>query len=181
MRKILTLACCTICAVLMSTTAFGQKFPDLDKSPMDAAAYPSDYRNSDKLIKIVYSRPQLKDRSLESLAPQGKVWRTGANEAPELTLYTEMKLGDTALKPGTYSFYAIPGEDSWTVIVNKSLNTWGSYFYEEANDVARITVPTSTGEEPLEAFTIVFDEADNGVNMHMGWDTTRVVVPFEKM
>jgi hypothetical protein len=72
--------------LLMSTNVSAQKFSKLDKSPMDAAAFPRDYKVSDKLIKIVYSRPQLKGRTVSKLAPNGKVWRTGANEAAELTL-----------------------------------------------------------------------------------------------
>jgi hypothetical protein len=39
---------------------------------------------------VTYSRPQLKGRSLNELAPAGKVWRTGANEAAEITLYKDM-------------------------------------------------------------------------------------------
>ena len=37
------------------------------------------------------------------------------------------------------------------------LNVWGSYFYKQANDVARLKVPVTTGTESLEAFSIVFD------------------------
>jgi hypothetical protein len=48
--------------------------------------------------KVTYSRPQLKGRSLNELAPAGKVWRTGANEAAEITLYKDMKLGETKVK-----------------------------------------------------------------------------------
>ena len=165
--------------MLMTLQVNAQKFPGLDKSPMDAASFPSDYKVSDKLIKIVYSRPQLNGRALSELAPNGKVWRTGANEAAELSLYTDMKLGDTSIKAGVYTFYTIPGEKDWTVIISKDLNVWGSYFYNEANDVARLSVPVQSGE-PLEAFSIAFDASDNGVNMHLGWDTTRVVVPFTK-
>ncbi|MEM1001731.1 MAG: hypothetical protein AAGH46_03675 [Bacteroidota bacterium] len=40
-----------------------QKFSPMDKSPMDAASFPSSYKESNKLIKVVYSRPQLKGRS----------------------------------------------------------------------------------------------------------------------
>jgi hypothetical protein len=171
----------TLSALLLTFTVTGQKFSDLDKSPMDAAAYPSDYRNSDKLIRIIYSRPQLKDRELETLAPHGKVWRTGANEAPELTLYTDMKLGDERLSEGTYSLYTIPGKDEWTIIINANLNTWGSYFYEEEQDIVRITVPARTADESLEAFSIVFEESDSGVDMHLGWGSQRVTVPFQKI
>ncbi|WP_303318114.1 DUF2911 domain-containing protein [Flavivirga abyssicola] len=165
--------------MLLSANVGAQKFSKLDKSPMDAAAFPTSYKDANKLIKIVYSRPQLKGRALSKLAPNGKVWRLGANEAAELTLYTDMKLGNTSIKAGTYTFYAIPGDKEWTAIISKDLNVWGSYFYKEANDVARLSVPVTSGES-LEAFSITFDEANGAINMHLGWDTTRVAVPFTK-
>ncbi len=167
-------------AILLSTNAQAQKFSDLDKSPMDAAAYPSDYKDANKLIKIVYSRPQLKGRTLSKLAPNGEVWRTGANEAAELTLYTDMSVGGTVVKAGTYTLATIPGDKEWTVIVSSDLNTWGSYFYKEANDVARIKVPVTMGKESLEAFSIAFNESKSGIDMHLGWDKVRVAVPFKK-
>ena len=166
--------------MLLSFNTNAQEFAKMDKSPMDAAAFPTTYKESNKLIKIVYSRPQLKDRAVSKLAPNGKVWRTGANEAAELTLYTDMKLGDTNVKAGTYTFYVIPGDTTWTAIISSDLNVWGSYFYKEANDVARLSVPVSTGEESLEAFSIAFKKSDDGVHMHLGWGTTRVAVPFTK-
>jgi hypothetical protein len=45
-----------------------------------------------------------------------------------------MKLGETKVKAGTYTLYAIP-EKSYTIIISKDLNVWGSY-YKETNDVA---------------------------------------------
>ncbi|MDD7886494.1 DUF2911 domain-containing protein [Flavivirga sp. 57AJ16] len=166
--------------MLLSTNVDAQKFSGLDKSPMDAAAFPTSYRDANKLIKIVYSRPQLKGRALSKLAPNGKVWRLGANEAAELTLYTDMKLGNKPVKAGTYTFYAIPGDKEWTVIISKDINAWGSYSYNEANDVARLSVPVTSEEESLEAFSIAFEEANGGAHMHLGWGTTRVAVPFTK-
>lgn len=178
LNRITTLTFSILMLLAINVTA--QEFKGLDKSPMDAAAFPANYKVADKLIKIVYSRPQLNDRKLSDLAPNGKVWRTGANEAAELTLYTDMKLGDTNIKAGTYTFYVIPGDKEWTAIISKDLNVWGSYFYNEANDVARLSVPVSTGKESLEAFSIAFEKSDNGVHMHLGWGTTRVAVPFTK-
>ncbi len=166
--------------LVFSSNTEAQKFPKMDVSPMDAASYPDDYRNSDKLIKITYSRPQLNGRELSSLTPNGKVWRTGANEATELTLYVDMKLGDTTIKAGTYTFCTIPGDSEWTAIINKDLNVWGSYFYNEANDVVRLKVPVTSSEDFVEAFSIVFEESDNGVDMLLGWGNARVKVPFTK-
>lgn len=166
--------------MLLSINVNAQKFSGLDKSPMDAASFPSSYKESNKLVKVIYSRPQLKGRELSTLAPNGKVWRTGANEAAELTLYTDMNLGDGLVKAGTYSLFTIPGEKEWTVILNSDLNVWGSYFYNEANDVARIKVVCTEAKESLEAFSIAFEKSDNGIYMHLGWGTKRIAVPFVK-
>ena len=167
-------------AMLFSLNSNAQKFSDLDKSPMDVAAFPSDYKDANKLIKITYSRPQLKGRAFATLAPTGKVWRAGANEAAELTLYVPMMLGDTKVPAGTYTFYVIPGEKEWTAIVNKDLNVWGSYFYKEDEDIARLSVPVTEADKSLEAFSIAFEEAKDGVHMHLGWGKKRAAVPFTK-
>ena len=166
--------------MLLSFNAEAQEFKPLDKSPMDAATFPSSYKESNKLIKITYGRPQLKGRGMNELAPAGKVWRTGANEAAELTLYTDMMLGDSKVKAGTYTFYVIPGEKEWTAIISTDLNVWGSYFYKQENDVARLAAPVSMVDESLEAFSIAFEKSDDGVHMHLGWDKVRVAVPFTK-
>lgn len=167
--------------MVLSTSMTAQEFSDLNKSPMDIASYPSSYKNANKQMKIIYSRPQLKGRSLEKLAPNGKVWRTGANEATELVLYTDYTLGGKTLKAGTYSLYTIPGDKEWTVIINSDLNTWGAYYYKEKNDVARIKVPVKTAKESLEAFSIALvDDGNKGVIMHLGWDTVRIEIPFVK-
>ncbi|CAD0007091.1 DUF2911 domain-containing protein [Flavobacterium chungangense] len=164
--------------MLLSSNVNAQKFPDLDKSPMDAASYPNDYKVSAKIAKITYSRPQLKGRSVSELAPNGKVWRTGANEAAEITFYKDVKLGDTKIKAGTYTLFTIPEKDSYTVIISKDLNVWGSYNYKAENDAARLKVPVTEGTESLEAFSMVFTKADKGIILNLGWDKVRVAIPF---
>lgn len=166
--------------MLLSANMNAQKFPDLDKSPMDVAAYPNDYKVATKVVKIQYSRPQLKGRPLSELAPNGKVWRTGANEAAEITFYKDVKLGTTKIKAGTYTLYTIPEKDTYTVIINKDLNVWGSYYYKQENDVARLSVPVTTAADSLEAFSMVFTKSDTGVVLNIGWDKVRVAVPFNE-
>jgi predicted phage tail protein len=56
------------------------------------------------------------------------------------------------------------------------LNVWGSYFYKEANDVARLSVPVTTAADSLEALSMVLQRAIAVLNM--GWDKVRVAVPF---
>lgn len=177
MKKVSTLATLMF-ALILTTVATAQDFSGMDKSPMDMAAYPTDYKVSDKAVRIIYGRPQLNGRSMDELAPEGKVWRTGANEAPEITFYKDVMFGGKAVKAGTYSLFTIPGKAEWTVILNKNLNQWGSYSYDEASDVARVTVPNGSDASPLEQFSIAFKEVKDGAHLVMGWDKTRVAVPI---
>ncbi len=164
--------------ILFSTKIHSQKFSALDKSPMDVASYPSIHDDPNTLIKVVYSRPQLKGRAISDLIINDKVWRAGANEATTITFYKNMKLGEKTIKAGTYSLAALPGEKEWVIILNSDVNVWGAYSYKKENDIARFTVPVSKGEEVIEAFSIALEQSDKGVNMFLGWGTLRVAVPF---
>lgn len=177
MKNLLTI---TAMALLMvcTTSATAQEFGELDKSPMDVATYPTSYREANKVVRITYSRPQLKGRVLADLTPAGKVWRTGANEAAEITFYKDVNFGGKDIKAGTYSLFTIPGASEWTVILNSNLNQWGAYSYDDSADVARVTVPTAADKKSLEPFSIAFKEVDGGTHMVMGWDTARVAVPI---
>lgn len=177
MKKLVTLSFLML-ALLGTTYVSAQKFSGLDKSPMDMTAFPSSYKVADKAVRVTYSRPQLKGRSVSELAPAGEVWRTGANEAPEITFYKDAKVGGTDVKAGTYSLFTIPGEGEWTVILNSNLNQWGAYSYDQKADVARAKATTTADSESLDAFSMAFEEVDGGANLVMGWGTVRVSLPI---
>jgi len=177
MKHLMTLATMVFALVFTQQIA-AQEFSGLDKSPADIASYPAGGREPAKKVRVIYSRPQLKGRSLADLAPAGKVWRTGANEATEITFYEDAKVGGQDVKAGTYALFTIPGQANWTIILNNQLNQWGAYSYDESADTARIEAKASQASESLEAFSIAFKEVDGGVHMVMGWGTTRVAVPI---
>lgn len=160
--------------MLFSVHTNAQKFAKLDKSPLDISYYRTD-RNAPPMAKVIYSRPQLNGRALETLAPSGKVWRTGANEATEIIFYKDSKFGGKDVKAGTYALYTIPGDKEWTVILSSDTDVWGAYNYNESKDVLRVKAPVTQGEA-VEAFSIAFDNN----NMYMAWDTTRVAVPVSQ-
>ncbi|MBU3010740.1 DUF2911 domain-containing protein [Polaribacter vadi] len=177
-KAILSIAIFTI-ALISTKNTFAQEFAKLDVSPMDAAAYPVNWRNADKLVKVIYSRPQLKGRSLEKLAPKDKVWRTGANEAAEITFYKNVTFGDKKVKAGTYTLFTIPADGKWTVILSNQKNVWGSYFYDEDEDVVRVTAEVSKRKESVEAFSIAFDGEEENVTMYLAWGETVVSLPVK--
>jgi len=176
MKKIILLVAVFALSIGFSNQAIAQNFKGLDKSPMDIASFPSNYRVSEKVIKIIYSRPQLKGRSLEKLAPLGKKWRTGANEATEVTFYKDVIFGGAAVKAGTYTMYAIPGKTTWTVALSSQLNVWGVYFHKDENDVVKVTIPVKQTEENLDVFSIAIDE---DMTINMGWGTTLIRIPVQ--
>ena len=175
-NSIFTLAFFLI-TLISSLQLTAQNFKDLDKSPMDVAAFPSSYKISDKTVKVIYSRPQLNGRDLVKLAPPEMVWRTGANEAAEITFYKDVIFGGKALKAGTYSLFTIPSFDGdWTVIINSARNVWRSYYYKQDQDVIRVSGKTSTTEEKIEAFSMMFDK---DMTLKIGWGKTVVSVSIE--
>ena len=166
-----------VITIISSLQLTAQEFKSLDKSPMDVAVFPSSYKISEKIVKVIYSRPQLKGRDLVKLAPPEKIWRTGANEAAEITFYKDVIFGGKALKAGTYSLFTIPSYDGdWTVIINKARNVWGSYYYKQDQDIVRISGKTSKTEKNIEAFSMMFDK---DMTLKMGWGKTVVSVSIE--
>ncbi|WP_298782551.1 DUF2911 domain-containing protein [uncultured Polaribacter sp.] len=177
-KAFLTIAVIAI-TMLSSSEAFAQKFPKLDVSPLDASSYPSHWKVSDKLVKVVYGRPQLKGRSLDKLAPQNEVWRTGANEAAEIIFYKDVVFGGEKVKAGTYSLFTIPGKNKWTIILNSAKNVWGHYTYKVDQDVVRVKGEVSNSDKPIEAFSIVFEGEGNNAIMYFGWANTIVSVDIK--
>ncbi len=151
------------------------KFPGIQKSPTDLS-YLREGRQGPVTARVIYSRPSKNDRAIfGELVPYGKVWRTGADEASEITFYKDVMLGDKEVKAGTYALFTIPNADSWVVILNSGLHQWGSFTYDEKMDVVRTSAKIESMKDPIENFSIVFDQG----NMIMAWDKTKAVVPIK--
>lgn len=153
-------------------------FAKMDASPMDLVVYKN--QDEEVVARVIYSRPMKRDREIfGKLVPYNEVWRTGANEATELTLYRDMKVADVVVEAGTYTVYTIPGEKEWTVILNNRTNTWGAYEYTDQEDKVRIKVPVRNAPSTIESFSMAFVTKTDGADLLMGWDNNYVEVPFK--
>ncbi|MEO1054912.1 MAG: DUF2911 domain-containing protein [Bacteroidota bacterium] len=178
MRKLALTFTLFLGAILIACDSSEAQFAKMDGSPADIS-YFREGRSEPPIMKVVYSRPQKKGRTmLGGKEPFGKVWRTGANEATEIKFYRDVKMGDKTIKAGTYSLFTIPNKDKWTIIVSTQLDTWGAYSYDQSQDVARYDVNVQSSDENIEAFSIGFKKVDGGAHMMMGWENTIVEVPF---
>jgi len=165
-------------ALLSTNLSQAQKFPKVDVSPMDAVMVRTDDKES--FMRIIYSRPKKDGRKIfGELVPYGKVWRTGANEATEITFYKDVNFGGTNVEAGTYSLFTIPNEKEWTVILNSELNQWGAYRYDESKDVARISVKPKPTAASVETFSITSNSENGNYNLMLGWDDTYIEVPIK--
>ncbi|RYF67579.1 MAG: DUF2911 domain-containing protein [Cytophagaceae bacterium] len=135
----------------------------------------------DKNIKVIYGQPSKRGRAIfgeNGLEKFGKVWRTGANEATEVTFKSDVMFGGKMVKAGTYTLYTIPNDKEWDVLLNSTLGQWGAYDYEKikGNDVAMVKVPVSMNKTPIEKLTIT--PANSSIAI--AWDNMTVSVPVMK-
>ncbi len=139
-------------------------------------------------LEVHYSSPSKKGRSIfGELVPFNKVWRTGANEPTTFTTSEPIDIIDKPLSAGTYSLWTIPNKDSWQVIFNKEVPSWGVTFFGDGTqttrdadeDVVRVEVPSRVTPESVEDFTIDFTDEDQ-LYLSLSWDNTLVNVPINK-
>ena len=125
-------------------------------------------------IKVTYGRPHKKGREIfGKLVPYGQVWRTGANEATEITLTKDVIINKKRLEAGTYTIFTIPEQDKWKVIFNSDLGQWGAYNYNPDKNVLEIEAKVSEMDIAYEPFTIEFQLQDDETNLLMMWDKTK--------
>ncbi len=131
---------------------------DKSKRPSPPANVSETMANGN-IITIDYSQPSVKGRSIGAeLAPFGKVWRTGANEATVFEISKDAKIEGKDLPAGKYGLYSIPGEKEWVIIFNKTWNKWGSN-YKESDDALRVNVTPGKADSFTEKMTFIIDKA----------------------
>jgi|SRR5687767_12103417 len=137
-------------------------------------------RYKDDYLKITYSQPQKRGREIfGKLVPFDQVWRTGANEATEITTTKNIQINGTLLKAGTYSLFTIPQKEKWTIIINSELGLWGAYNYNSKLDVMRFDVPVTTTDSIYESFTMQFDHRNEVADLLLYWDKTKISIPIK--
>ncbi len=165
MKKVLVFSLLTS-LLLISAGVFAQQ--DKSKRPSPPAKV-SETTSNGLTITIDYSQPSVKGRTIgKDIAPLGKVWRTGANEATIFEIDKDAKVEGKPLKAGKYSLYSIPGQDEITIIFNKSWNQWGTV-YKEVEDALRVKVKPSKSPAFTEQLTFTIDKSGKVLFMWGDW------------
>jgi len=187
-----TFALATVAAALVAPVAAQDLHPSRRPSPMGMART----FVGDAYVKVVGSRPYKRNRdnifgTKESgaLVPYGEVWRTGANEATELTTTGDITFGGQKLAAGTYSLFTTPGAESWTVHLNSKLGLSGTGIFENGEftpvdlgptEVLTVAVTPSalSEDDEVDQLTWSFESTDGGADMVLRWIRTEIRVPI---
>ena len=195
LRHAATLTAMGIALIVPAAPVGGQDLhPSRRPSPMGMARI----LVGDTYLRVVYSRPYERGRDVifgaagsGAVVPYGEVWRTGANEATEITVTGDVEVAGKPLAAGTYSLFTTPGPEAWQIHFNRELGLDGAGRFDEATDTftpvdlaatdaLTVTVPSARIEgDKVDQLTIEFEPTEAGVDMVLRWILTEVRVPMK--
>ena len=166
------------------TGVMANPYVSVDVSPMDMAWLPVDYPKLTQkaplpVARIIYSRPQKQGRKIfGALVKYGERWRLGANEATEMELFQPVIIQNKTVPKGRYILYCVPEENTWTIVFNSNLYSWGLNL-DPSKDLYRFSIPSQIQNQPVEYFSMVFQATSTGADLVMAWDNLEARLPLQ--
>ncbi len=177
-KNFLVLTFFVLLLITYSEGVFAQQVnPKERRSPVGLA----NYKKGDFYAKVTYGRPYMKYTASYPFGynvPWRKLWRTGDDDATEVTITKDVTVNDNLLEAGTYALFTIPDTAEWTIIFNKEPGQWGLYNYTPANDVFRTKVPVYKAPGQFREFTIFLQGTPLGADIFLIWDKTSIRIPM---
>ncbi|HEV8659809.1 MAG TPA: DUF2911 domain-containing protein [Thermoanaerobaculia bacterium] len=103
-------------------------------------------------------------------------WRAGANENTTFSVNYPVQIEGQTLPAGTYGFFLVADPNEWTVIFSKNSTSWGSFFYDPAEDQLRVKVKPQKSEYN-EWMTYEFTErTPDHATVAMKWEDLQVPI-----
>ena len=142
-------------------------------------------------VAVDYSRPSVNGREIwGQLVPYGlndlgygtstaAPWRAGADVNTVVRFAHDVTVGDQPLPAGRYGLHLILAESGEvTAIFSTAADAWGSFFYDPAQDAARVT--THWEDAPFhEQLTYSFDDVTKtGATLALSWEKKRIPIPI---
>ena len=143
-------------------------------------------------VTINYDRPGVKGREGKiwgDLIPVGFIdqgfgssksapWRAGANENTTIEFSTDVMVEGHAIPAGKYGFFVAYAPNECTLIFSTNSSSWGSFFYNDKEDVLRVKVKPQPLDKPVEWLKYEFgDETPNSATVRLIWE--KLMIPFK--
>jgi tetratricopeptide (TPR) repeat protein len=105
-------------------------------------------------------------------------WRAGSNENTTFKFSTAVKIEGQPLPAGKYGFFIAYDPNECTLIFSKNSTSWGSYYYNEAEDALRIKVKPQALDRSVEWLKYEFsNETENSAVVSLQWE--KLFIPFK--
>jgi len=143
-------------------------------------------------VTITYHRPAVRGREgkiwgevihkgfIEQGFGNGKPapWRAGANENTVIEFDNDVKVEGQTLPKGRYGFFIAYDPSESTLIFSKRSDAWGSFFYDEKEDVLRVKVKPQPIEKSVEYLKYEFsNQTPNSAAIALSWE--KLSIPFK--
>lgn len=105
-------------------------------------------------------------------------WRAGSNENTTIEFSTDVKIEGKDLPAGKYGFFIAYDPNESTLIFSKNSTSWGSYYYNEKEDVLRVKVKPVALDRSVEWLKYEFmNETENTASIVLSWE--KLSIPFK--
>jgi Protein of unknown function (DUF2911) len=143
-------------------------------------------------ISIAYHRPSVNGREGKiwgELVHKGFVkqgfgpdnpapWRAGANENTIIEFENDVKIEGQNLPKGKYALFIAFDPAESIIIFSRKTDAWGSFFYDEKDDVLRVKVKPQTLEKSVEWLRYEFgNQTPNSATISLEWE--KLAIPFK--
>jgi tetratricopeptide (TPR) repeat protein len=143
-------------------------------------------------VTIHYDRPGVKGREGKiwgQLVPVGFIdlgfgssksspWRAGSNENTTIEFSNDVTVEGQPLKAGKYGFFIAYDSTESTLIFSKNSSSWGSYYYDDKEDVLRVKVkPIKTNNEVEWLRYEFLNQTENSATIALEWE--KLLIPFK--
>ena len=166
----------SVVVIAAAFTTFALKAPGWAQAPRPSQHGSVSQQIANTTITIEYNRPVARGRSLfGALVPYGRVWCPGADNCTTIQLSTDAKINGQTLAAGTYSLWAEPQQERWTIIFNRAQPVFHTR-YPADQDVLRVQATPRQGTQ-METLAFYFPIVDGShAELVLHWGT--VVVPL---
>lgn len=133
-------------------------------------------------ITVTYGRPSARGRKIfGQLVPFDSLWRTGANDCTALNLRETVIIGGKKIPTGKYSLFSIPGQEEWTIILNRDATLHGAFGYDPMVDIHRFKIKPEKTERYYETFVIEFGDFNSKgeTTLNLIWENTLIKIPLQ--
>ncbi|MEP6594419.1 MAG: DUF2911 domain-containing protein [Ginsengibacter sp.] len=186
-KKLINLILILISALLFAQTSIAQQ---TDKKDEAVSFNPNAVTDTSKrsiksavnatignaTIRINYYSPGVRGRIIwGELVPYGKIWVTGAHDATNIEVSKDFIIQGKEIPAGKYALFTIPGQDEWTVIINKNWNQHQADKYDQEEDIIRFNVKPKlkkNGTERLQYF--IENIKRNKATIRLAWEKVQI-------